>query len=200
MTTVAQPAGSPAAGSPAAGSPATGAPATGSPRRSLAQSIAMLKAPGVKVSLEGLFLTVGALLLPIGIVTIILGWYGAAHTGHTYEQTDYLISGGLLGLGLIFVGGFLYFGYWMIRQIRATETGTQQTMRVLTRIEDKITAGGAPGTPGGAAEAGAGVFVVTEHGSMLHRPTCPAVADKSVRILERPDTTRYRPCSICMPA
>ncbi|HZU78890.1 MAG TPA: hypothetical protein VE991_03145 [Acidimicrobiales bacterium] len=168
---------------------------TRSRRRPLAQSISVLRARRVNISLESLFLTVGALCLPIGVIVILLGWYGASHTGHLYEQNDYLISGGLLGLGLIFIGGFLYFGYWMTRQIRATETGSQQTLRALARLEEKL-----DGTATGSAPSATGVFVVTEHGSMLHRPSCPAVADKSVRILDRPDTTRYRPCTICMPA
>jgi hypothetical protein len=165
-------------------------------RRSLTSSIAALRGRRVNVSLEGLFLTVGALCLPIGVIVIVLGWYGAAHTGHLYEQNDYLISGGLLGLGLIFIGGFLYFGYWMTRQIRATESGSQQTLRALARLEEKMGA-----SAGGAVAVGAtGVFVATEHGSMLHRPNCPAVAGKSVRILDQADTATYRPCSICMPA
>ena len=163
-------------------------------RKPLAQSIAALRTRTAKISLENLFLTVGALCLPVGIVVIVLGWYGAAHTGHLYEQNDYLISGGLLGLGLIFIGGFLYFGYWMSRQIRATETGSRQTLRALAKLEGKMT-----GASSAGAAAGVGaVFVVTEHGSMFHRPTCPTVTDKNVRIVDHPEPTRHRPCGICM--
>ena len=95
---------------------------------------------GGRFPIESFLLTVGAFLLPIGVVTILLGWWGASHTGHVYEQNAYLISGGLLGLGLIFIGGFLYFGYWMTRgsmlhrrdcpvvagkaNLRAVDTGT----------------------------------------------------------------------------
>ena len=57
----------------------------------------------------------GASLLPLGLVVIILGWYGAANTPYQYDQLSYLVSGGLLGLGLTFVGGFLYFGAWLAR-------------------------------------------------------------------------------------
>src|SRR5579875_1798503 len=109
-----------------------------SARRRLAEALTALRARGRRISLESLFLTVGTLCLPIGVATILLGWYGAAHTGHVYEQNDYLISGGLLGLGIIFIGGFLYFGHWMTRHIRATESGTRQTLRALSRLEDKL--------------------------------------------------------------
>jgi len=91
--------------------------------------------------IETFLLVAGALLLPIGIIVIIVGWYGSAHTFHPYEQTDYLISGGLLGLGLVFVGGFLYFGYWMTRQIRTSTTANQQMLQALARIEAQLGAG-----------------------------------------------------------
>lgn len=91
--------------------------------------------------IETVLLVAGALLLPIGIITIIVGWYGAAHTFHAYEQNDYLISGGLLGLGLVFVGGFLYFGYWMTRQIRTSTAANQQLLNALGRIEAQLGAG-----------------------------------------------------------
>lgn len=91
--------------------------------------------------IETFLLVAGGLLLPVGIIVIIVGWYGSAHTFHSYEQTDYLISGGLLGLGLVFVGGFLYFGYWMTRQIRTSTTANQQMLQALGRIEAQLGAG-----------------------------------------------------------
>jgi hypothetical protein len=97
-------------------------------------------ARGGSFPLETVLLTVGGLCLPIGIVLILVGWYGAAHTGHLYEQIDYLISGGLLGLGLIVIGGFLYFAYWFTRQIRVTQSVGQQTQRALSRLEAQMAA------------------------------------------------------------
>ena len=58
---------------------------------------------------------VGASLLPLGLVVIILGWYGVANTPFGYDQQSYMISGGFGGLALTFVGGFLYFGSWLAR-------------------------------------------------------------------------------------
>lgn len=58
---------------------------------------------------------IGALLIPLGIAVIVLGWYGAARSPYQYDQMTYLASGGLLGLGLTFAGGFLYFGAWLAR-------------------------------------------------------------------------------------
>ena len=58
---------------------------------------------------------VGASLLPLGLVVIVLGWYGVANTPFGYDQQSYMISGGFGGLALTFVGGFLYFGSWLAR-------------------------------------------------------------------------------------
>src|SRR5438067_3746300 len=44
-------------------------------------------------------------LLAAGVVFVILGWYGAAHTNILTEQIPYLISGGLPGLGSIILAG-----------------------------------------------------------------------------------------------
>src|SRR3954453_16834758 len=59
--------------------------------------------------------TAGGVLMPFGIFAICLGWYGSAHAHYEYDQNVYLISGGVLGLGLVFLGGFLYFGAWLSR-------------------------------------------------------------------------------------
>src|SRR3712207_1115662 len=58
---------------------------------------------------------VGATLLPLGIVVILLGWYGVANTPFGWDQQSYVLSGGFGGLALTFVGGFLYFGAWLAR-------------------------------------------------------------------------------------
>ena len=109
--------------------------------------------------LETVMLVLGGLLLPIGIIAIIIGWYGAAHTPKLYEQNDYLISGGILGLGLVFIGGFLYFGYWMTRQIHTTATVAQQTLRALSRIETQLAGNGNHSSNGTAYGARPGVGV-----------------------------------------
>lgn len=54
----------------------------------------------------------GAMLMPAGLVVMLLGWWGAARTPHTYQQWAYLISGGMLGLALLFLGGMLFLGAW----------------------------------------------------------------------------------------
>jgi hypothetical protein len=199
MTTIAQPGAYDAPGTDQA---------TPSRHASLIEAIASLRpGRGGRFPIESFLLTVGAFLLPIGVVTILLGWWGASHTGHTYEQTDYLISGGLLGLGLIFIGGFLYFGYWMTRQIRVTEEGNELTRQAFARLEAQMAADRRAAPAGAIAVTSAatspeatGALVATEHGTMLHRPDCPIVAGKEHLRAVEPDAAGYQPCGVCRPS
>src|SRR5690242_12642308 len=70
-----------------------------------------------RVPVDLVLLVAACILFPLGVALILLGWSGAAHTGKLYDQIDYLISGGLLGLALAGAGGFAYFGYWLSRQL-----------------------------------------------------------------------------------
>jgi hypothetical protein len=49
----------------------------------------------------------GALAVVLGFVFMFFGWYGASHTPREIEQVPYLISGGFIGLAMVFVGGLL---------------------------------------------------------------------------------------------
>ena len=54
-----------------------------------------------------LLLLPGAVAVVAGFGFMLLGWYGASHTARQIEQIPYLISGGLIGLGLVIVGALL---------------------------------------------------------------------------------------------
>ena len=60
---------------------------------------------------EERLLVAGLAAMPIGLVLIVIGYIGASGTTEFSSQVPYLISGGLLGLGLIVVGGVLFLRY-----------------------------------------------------------------------------------------
>ncbi|MCU1461509.1 MAG: hypothetical protein JWO37_1584 [Acidimicrobiales bacterium] len=92
--------------------------------------------------------TLGGVFVTIGIVLVVVGWVGASRTVLVAGQIPYLISGGLLGLALVFLGGFLYFGYWLAMLVRdgreraedeqadraALRTGIDEVNKSLTEI------------------------------------------------------------------
>jgi len=84
-----------------------------------------------------LFALGGGLVLA-GIVLVIIGWVGTSRTVLVAGQIPYVVSGGLLGLGLIFLGGFLYFGYWLALLLRdGREQGERQEAEV-ARMADGL--------------------------------------------------------------
>lgn len=191
----------------------------------LTSAAARVRVRSGKVPVEQILLAGACILFPLGVILIILGWQGAAHTGHTYEQLDYLISGGLLGLGLSIGGGFMYFGYWLSRQLAESRRQNALTLQALRRLEislggdprvngsgangyrsdpadaaDPVTAGvSARGrsTARGVDEAGAAMLVATQKGSLLHRPECPVVARRDGLREVPAGSEGYGYCTMC---
>src|SRR3954471_7557371 len=95
--------------------------------------------------------TGGAVLMPLGIIAIMLGWYGVAHTKYQYNQLPYVVSGGLLGLGLVLLGGFLYFGAWLAKVANEQRESARQMADTILVLADLVSrqSGGGPS----AAEA-----------------------------------------------
>lgn len=142
-------------------------------------------------------LVVGGLLLPLGVLLVLLGWWGASHTVFVFEQVPYLLSGGVLGLALVVAGGFVYFGYWLTLLVRENRTGRAELTAVLTRVERLLEEGSAAaprraGTP-------AGLLVATKTGTMLHRTDCVAVDGKTGLRSVTAETPGLTPCKLCDP-
>lgn len=81
-------------------------------------------------------LTVGSILMPLGIVLVLLGWYGAAHTTRVFEQIPYMISGGMLGIVCVIAGGFCYFGFFLARLLATS----REMLDALLRLEERLDA------------------------------------------------------------
>lgn len=133
-------------------------------------------------------------LLAAGIVFVILGWYGAAHTNILTEQIPYLISGGLLGLGLIIVAGVLAAG--------AVQERSNDELR--REIAHAIAAMGSGRQDGGVrADAfssnGHHVYVVPG-GRSFHVAGCPILEGKEgVKELPLSEAAAsgYAACKLC---
>jgi hypothetical protein len=150
--------------------------------------------------MERWLLLLGGAMVVIGVPIIVVGWYGASHTPYVFEQTPYLISGGLLGLGLALLGGLFYFAYWITRLIQETRRQGEQTKETLGEIRDLL-AGSAIATSGAkAAKAtGNGAFVATEKGTMFHRSDCVVVQGRDDLRTVEAGSAGLEPCKICEP-
>ncbi len=76
----------------------------------------------------------GAILIPLGVVLILLGWYGAAHARVVQQQIPYMVSGSFIGLGCMIVGGLLFFGHWLYRIYDQADLQHEEQQRVLETI------------------------------------------------------------------
>ena len=109
---------------------------------------------------------VGAVLAPLGLLLVFLGWLGASRTPLLQEQVPYLISGGLFGLALVVLGGFCYFAHWQSALLRE--------LRALTAETAALRGGAAPAV---AAVAATGL-VKTPSGTLAHLPGCRVVSGR----------------------
>lgn len=166
---------------------------------------APLRNNGYRVLQVVLFVS-GAVLLPLGLIVIVLGWYGAAHTPYEYDQISYLVSGGMLGLGLTFCGGFLYFGAWLARiasDNRDTAKRLSDTLLVLADVVSRSAAVAESGVSTAGAgmpvrDAGA-VLVVAGAGRTVHRSDCSLVAHRDDLVPAAGDAPDLAPCRLCKP-
>jgi hypothetical protein len=143
----------------------------------LAAAVRGLRTRAANTDLERALLIVGGVLMPLGVLLILLGWEGVSHTPLPFEQNSYLISGGILGLALVFAGGFIYFAYWQTVRIRESREQAKEQ----------------------PAAVNAGQFVATPSGSIFHRADCSVVAGRTDLSTVNPQRTKLEPCRICTP-
>ena len=150
--------------------------------------------------------TAGAVLMPLGIVIIGIGWYGAAHAKYSYDQFPYLISGGVLGLGLSVVGGFLYFGAWLAKigdDQREASRQIADAMLVLADLmgrQPTVAAGTGPGADyAGTDDPGATLVLAGPHGTTVHRRDCALIMNRDDLHVLTGAETGLTTCRVCKP-
>lgn len=154
---------------------------------------APLRSDGARL-LQVVLFVAGAVLLPLGLIVIVLGWYGASHSPYGYDQMSYLVSGGILGLGLTFCGGFLYFGAWLARIAADQKESSKRLADTLLVLADAMAASEGPARP--RRDAGA-VLVVTHGGTTVHRADCGLLAGRDDLLVAGPDAAALSPCRVC---
>lgn len=156
---------------------------------------------------EHTLMLLGGIIAPLGLILVLIGWYGAAHTPNLFEQVPYLISGGLLGVALVVLGGFLYFAHWLTQLIKETRAHANVMSTALERLEELLAHQVARPELDGVADAAptvgvrrtlvaAPALVATAKGTMMHRPNCVIVAGKEgLRAVD--ESAGLAPCKLC---
>jgi hypothetical protein len=189
-----------------AGPPA--ADRAGARQARLAASVARLRRRSSGIEIDRVLLVAGSILLPSGLIVVLLGWYGASHTSYDFEQTPYLISGGMLGAAMTVAGGFLYFGYWLTRLVNEGRRQRIELSELLVRLDNRMAVleaaatGTLPSSAGRAVNGSApgSALVATPTGTLVHRADCPLVAGKSdLRPVDDAAAAGQRGCKVCQP-
>ncbi len=160
----------------------------------------------------------GSILIPLGVVFILMAWYGSAHTAYVQQQIPYLVSGSFAGLACIVLGGLLYWAHWLYRMYDQADMHHEeqlqvlvQTLRAVTERLGDVDTRSASSLAGAAGELGlppppalptrTSGYVATMTGSVYHLPSCPVVAHhpEGLRTLGTGDLSGLEPCRICLP-
>src|SRR5437764_3345539 len=165
----------------------------------LATRVKGLRTRAAAGQLDRWLLIIGGVLLPLGVLLIFLGWLGASRPVLPFEQIPYLVSGGLLGIAFVIIGGFVYFAYWQTLLVRDTRAERRELVDALYRIERLLAGGGLITSNGETPTSNETDLVATENGSMIHRPDCPVVINRdNLRVVSNTESG-LKPCSICDP-
>jgi len=137
----------------------------------------------------------GAILMPLGIVVILLGYYGVANSVYDFEREAYQASGGFLGLGLTFLGGFLYFGAWLARIASDNQAASKRLADTLLLLADVTSRSAAVNDQGLDTDA---LRVTAGDGTTLHRRDCALISHRSDLQAEGA-RTGLTDCRVCKP-
>ena len=115
----------------------------------------------------------GAVLLPLGLVVIVLGWYGAT-----------------------FTGGFLYFGAWLARIAADGKESSKRLADTLLLLAD-VTSRSANQRDDGVDVSA--LPVTAGDGTTVHRRDCALIAHRSDLHPVGEDNGHLTPCRVCRP-
>jgi hypothetical protein len=134
----------------------------------------------------------GVLLCLLGFLVMFFGWNGAASSNFVPAQFPYLISGGLVGLGIVVIGSALLLVQNQRTDMARLEAAVE---RVALAVERQ---GGGSAATGAAALQG----YVVAGGSSYHLPDCTLPEARTeahmVPLTDIPNGN-LEPCRVCRP-
>jgi hypothetical protein len=103
---------------------------------------------------------VGAVLIPLGVVVILFGWYGAAHTPYVQQQIPFMASGSFIGLGMMVTGGLLFWAQWLYRIYDQADLHQEENLaiqqhlvRALAELREAVARLGSAASPDSVSSA-----------------------------------------------
>ena len=136
---------------------------------------------------------VAVLFMAFGFVAMLFGYNGAASDPRTPAQFPYLISGGIIGLGLVTVGSALITIHGYREERMRLEAKLDELISVVAKGGVGVARTPAPQDLAGLVVAGSASY---------HQPGCRLVDGREEVDYLTPDEARARflqPCRVCQP-
>ncbi len=130
----------------------------------------------------------------IGFAMVALGWNGAASIDYAQGQLPYLISGGVAGLGFIFLGS----AAMVIQALKEGQSNTEEALDELSRHMKRVASSLTFSQNGKVADA----ELVVIGSSSFHLPSCRMVGKKPDLVMvpkDEAESEGFEPCRICEP-
>lgn len=108
--------------------------------------LARLRVKRASSTTEQRLLLAGVVLMPLGLVLVLAGYVGASGTTEFSSQVPYLLSGGVLGIGVTIVGAALFLRYslgrylrfWLLRLIFEEHATADRQVDALERLGEHL--------------------------------------------------------------
>lgn len=137
----------------------------------------------------------GAVMMPLGIVIILLGYYGVANAQYDFDREAFTYSGGFLGLAVTFLGGFLYFGAWLAKIAADNNAASSRLADTLLVLADITSKAAATMDPVGDTDS---LPVTAGDGTTLHRRDCALISHRT-DLQPAGARSDLQPCRVCKP-
>ncbi len=132
----------------------------------------------------------GALLVVVGGVIVWIGWHNAETAVTTARQTQYLLSGGFLGIAVVTVGV----------AVALTQVVRAERQALTDKLDEVVEALAAIQTAPPAAQPTAAVERVVAGTSVYHRTGCRLVPGAATSVDRAAAADRgLRACRVCKP-
>lgn len=149
----------------------------------------------------------GYILIAVGALLLLAGYLGVSREVIVARQIPYLVSGGLVGLAAVTLGGRLLLIQDLRRdsgRLDRLEKAVQELHQVLLYRPDAppLTHGAASPALNGVKAAATTKLLVLPGGESFHRQDCPVVGDKPAGrsvTLETAQRKGLHACPLCQP-
>jgi hypothetical protein len=138
----------------------------------------------------------GLVVVVVGVVLLVVGWYDVSGEADVGRQLPYLVSASIPGGALVVAGAVLIAA----ERWREAAARTDQKVDALYALFTEPTDAAVPPAPTADVDSD-GRVVALDGTTRYHRPACPLVSGKAAHDVVAADVAaaHLEPCEVCDP-